>query len=79
MVRDMAQRVTLARVDDNQRRGTIVSARRLIYERNFSVNSASVEKLLKPLSLVPTLVCYACHWPFTMFNLKICSLAECLL
>jgi hypothetical protein len=57
MARDMSQRVTLARVDDVQRRVRISVARELIYEKNQQVNSAAVEKLLRETSLVPTVVC----------------------
>jgi hypothetical protein len=57
MARDMAQCVTLARVDDNQRRFRVAAARRLIYEKNLQVNSAAVENLLRKTSLVPNVVC----------------------
>lgn len=56
MARDMTQRDTMARVDDVQRRSRIEAARRLIYEKNFTVNSAAVEKILRDMSLVPTAV-----------------------
>jgi hypothetical protein len=57
MVRDMNQRVTMARVDDNQRRHNVSSARRFIYELNYSVNSTAVEALLRQESWVPNVVC----------------------
>ena len=53
---DMLRRNSLARVDDNTRRGDINSARRLIYQQNYQVNSAAVERILRPNSLVPTVV-----------------------
>jgi len=56
MPRDMMQRVTMARVDDSQRRSKICAARRIIYELNLQVNSAAVENLLQAVSLVPTVV-----------------------
>jgi len=56
MVRDMAQRKTLARIDDDSRRGKVAVARRLIYEKQYQVDSAAVEGLLKDQSLVPTTV-----------------------
>ena len=56
MARDIAQRTTLARIDDNSRCGKVVAARRLIYEKQYQVNSAAVEVLLKDQSLVPTTV-----------------------
>ncbi|KAH7904490.1 hypothetical protein BJ138DRAFT_1019091 [Hygrophoropsis aurantiaca] len=54
MARDMAQRRSLARVDDDRRRNAISNARNLIYEKGWAVSSAPVEKLLKADSLVPT-------------------------
>jgi hypothetical protein len=56
MARDMTQRVTMARVDDNQRRSRVSGARRLIYEKNLRVNCTAVEELLQETSLVPTAV-----------------------
>lgn len=50
----MAQRKTLARVDDQDRRNRVMAARRAIYEKNHSVNSAAVNRLLQKDSLVPT-------------------------
>ena len=52
--RDMHQRTTLARVDNLQRQAKITAAREMIYERNWAVDSAPVQRLLKPESLVPT-------------------------
>ena len=53
--RDRLQRKTLERNDE--RRGTMVSAARsLIYEKDFGVGSAAVERILKPQSWVPTSV-----------------------
>jgi hypothetical protein len=57
MIRDMTQRVTMARIDNNARQGKITAARRLIYEKDYIVNSAAIEGLLKDESLVPTAVC----------------------
>lgn len=45
------------RVDDADLREKITNARKLIYERGYVVNSDHVEDLLKPESLVPTIVC----------------------
>ena len=56
MPRDTAQRSSMARVDDNVRQSKVKSARKLIYEKSYIVNSAAVENLLKPESLVPTSV-----------------------
>lgn len=52
----MRQRVSLARVDDDDRKHGTQLARRLIYEKNYAVNSEAVERILKPQSLVPTSV-----------------------
>jgi hypothetical protein len=57
MARDMQQRETMARVDDMRRRNLIDAARRVIYEKNFRVNSTAVENMLQDTSLVPTAVC----------------------
>ncbi|KIM83849.1 hypothetical protein PILCRDRAFT_68884 [Piloderma croceum F 1598] len=54
MARDMTQRDTMARVDNVQRHSRIEAVQRLIYEKNFMVNSAAVEKILRDTSLVPT-------------------------
>jgi len=54
--RDTKQRTTLARIDNLSRQAKVGSARRLIYESNFAVDCAAVERLLKPESLVPTAV-----------------------
>jgi len=65
MARDRSQRVSLARIDDQERRSKVASARRLIYESKKRVDSAAVERLLKENSLVPSTVCSSvlswCH------------------
>jgi hypothetical protein len=60
MARDKTQRLTLVRFDDDRRRSAVVAARRLIYEKNYRVNAAAIEGLLKDHSLVPTTVCCSC-------------------
>jgi hypothetical protein len=52
--RDMKQRMTLARVDDIDRRHRIAVARESIYEKNYAVDSTAVKGLLNKDSLVPT-------------------------
>lgn len=52
----MKQRLTLARVDNDDRKRKIQMARRIIYEQKYAVNCEAVEKLLKEESLVPTSV-----------------------
>lgn len=56
MRRDMAQRRTLARIDDVKRRDRIETAREKIYEKGYVVDSRAVEDLLQEDSLVPTAV-----------------------
>lgn len=55
-VRDMQQRKTLARVDNESRRCKIESARDIIFNKNYIVNSNAVEAILKAESLVPNTV-----------------------
>lgn len=54
--RDMQQRKSLARVDDEGRRRKVESAREIIYTKNYAVDSEPVENHLKDQSLVPTVV-----------------------
>ena len=54
----MSQRGVLARHDTVGRCEKVSSARRLIYEQQYVVNTPQVEALLKPESLVPTVVCF---------------------
>jgi hypothetical protein len=56
MRQDMTQRETLARVDDTDRRNRVATAREHIYEKNYLVHGAAVERLLQKDSLVPTTV-----------------------
>jgi len=58
MARDMIQRETMARVDDIHRRTSVNAAQRVIYEKNFQVNSTGVENMLQDMSLVPTAASY---------------------
>lgn len=55
MPQDRRQRDILAR-DDDRRRIIVGTARELIYDKNFAVGSAAVERMLKPHSWVPTSV-----------------------
>jgi hypothetical protein len=54
--KDRRNRKKLSRTDDHRYRLTVSNARKAILERNFAVNSAVVERLLQPRSLVPTAV-----------------------
>lgn len=54
--RDMLQRSELSRHDTEERRSKISSARKLIYEGQYSIGTPQVEALLKPESMVPTVV-----------------------
>jgi hypothetical protein len=56
MALDKKQRVTMARVDNYRRRSKVSAARRVIYEKNYLVDGAAVDKMLKEMSLVPTAV-----------------------
>lgn len=53
---DRQRRVQSAREDSERRQAKVSSARRFIYERGLNVNSTRVEAILKPTSLVPTVV-----------------------
>jgi hypothetical protein len=55
-VRDMRQRVTLGRVDDDANRRKVETARDIIYKKNYAVDSATVEAILRDESLVPSYV-----------------------
>ena len=57
MTRDTTQRLTMARFDNATRRNKVYAARRLIYDKQYRVNAAAIEDLLKDQSLVPTAVC----------------------
>jgi hypothetical protein len=54
--RDRKARIAKARVDNQEHRRLVSCARKAIYESNFDVDSAPVERMLKPQSLVPTTV-----------------------
>ena len=54
-IRDRNNRAKLARVDNQGLRFAIAQAREAIYNKNFAVNHAAIERLLKPKSYVPTL------------------------
>jgi hypothetical protein len=56
MALDKKQRVTMARVDNYRHRSKVSAARRVIYEKNYLVDGAAVDKILKEMSLVPTAV-----------------------
>jgi hypothetical protein len=61
MRQDRKQRVTLKRVDTDLRRFNIANARRLIYEKNYAVDSKSLPQFLNAESWVPTLVSITAH------------------
>lgn len=58
MPMDRIQRRTQARFDDDARRKKVSTAQALIYKEGHNVNSADIERQLKPESLVPTAVIY---------------------
>jgi hypothetical protein len=55
MSRDRQQRTTLAR-SDASRSKLVATARNIIYNKNYGVDSTAVETHLKPHSWVPTSV-----------------------
>jgi hypothetical protein len=57
MVRDQKRRMAQVRVDDDIRRSKVTSARKIIHQKCYAVNSRAVETLLQPESGVPTKVC----------------------
>lgn len=72
---DKQQRITNARVDNQDRRHKITKARKLIYGKittkknvNFGVGSAAVERLLKGQSLVPIDVCISITEDCSIFS-----------
>jgi hypothetical protein len=56
MVRDMQQRETLRRMDDESKKNLVATAREIIYKKNYAVNYEGVDALLKEQSLVPSAV-----------------------
>jgi hypothetical protein len=58
MTQDQQQRITLKRVNSNQRCFKVVNTQRLIYDLNYAVDSKSLAGFLSSESLVPTLVGY---------------------
>jgi hypothetical protein len=57
-VSDRQARQELRRTDDARRREAVSIAREAIYQRNFAVDSAYVERQLKNESLVPSFVSF---------------------
>lgn len=53
---DMMIRREQCRKDDQERRKKIDDARVIIHRHHYNVNTDEVERLLKPTSLVPTVV-----------------------
>jgi hypothetical protein len=60
---DMAQRKSLAHIDNVDRRSRVEAAHEAIYVKNSAVDGVAVEALLKAESLVPTAVssCFILH------------------
>jgi hypothetical protein len=56
MPRDMQQRQTLGRFDDESRKRKVGMARDIIYKKNYAVDNDAIDELLADQSLVPTLV-----------------------
>lgn len=62
MSRDRQQRSTMAR-SHASRSHLVATARKFIYEKNYGIDSAAVESLLKPESWVPNSVSIIVHLP----------------
>jgi hypothetical protein len=75
MRRDMAQRRTLARIDDVKHVFVLRRRTRKIYEKGYVVDSRAVEDLLQEDSLVPTAVC---AFSTLMINFNAHPLSECI-
>ena len=56
MRRDLAQRISLMRVDDVNRRSRVQAAREAVHKHNHPVDGAAVDKLLDEDSLAPAAV-----------------------
>ena len=52
----MVQQQTLAHHDNNEWQRKVTIAREIIYVKKFAIDNSNIEMLLKPQSLVPTLV-----------------------
>ena len=76
MARDMAQRATKSRVDDNLHCGKVLASRSLIYNKNYRVDGTAINKLLQEMSLVPNTVRSINVYSKTTLNAVI---LECLL
>ena len=55
---DILQQRSLIHTDTQKRQEDIMAVRKLIYKKNYAIDSAQVEALLKDESLVLTSVCY---------------------
>ena len=56
MTRDMTQQRTLVHVDDVTQCNCVKAACKMIYKKNYAVNSKPVERLLEEHSLVSAMV-----------------------
>ncbi|KIJ90122.1 hypothetical protein K443DRAFT_15498 [Laccaria amethystina LaAM-08-1] len=65
---DKVQRKLSARTNDNVYQEKIREAQALIYGKNWAVESAPVQRILKPQSLVPTLNAFSERFPNFLFN-----------
>jgi hypothetical protein len=71
MIRDRQQHATLVR-SNASRSQLVATARDIIYEKNYGVDSVAVESLLKPHSWVPSSVSMtiSCDLAFTNVTLE---------
>ena len=72
---DMSQWELLACVNDDNQQSKVLSARRLIYKKNYAVNPLQVEAILKNESLISTSV--SSTWIHVACNISIMTQIEC--
>ena len=60
--RDAKQRISLIRIDSEDRQQKVELARKLMFEGGVNITSERIEKLLRPTSLIPTRVCFPCAY-----------------
>ena len=53
---DMRNRVKLARIDNDARRFDIEVVRKLLFEKGINITSVKIDRILGPISAVPTRV-----------------------
>jgi hypothetical protein len=54
---DMKNRLKLVRVDKATRRFDIEAVRKMLFEKGYNITSVKIDRILGPISAVPTRVC----------------------